>query len=159
MPLDPGFVGREYGPFRYTLGVEKMREFAYAIAGGVPTCAFSYGPPQNLNPLFWDEEAAKNGPYGAVVAFPTFAVNFAMKPFTEAVADPGLGIDLMRVVHGEQEFEFLEVMRAGDVIDTRGKIVRITNKGNLDFLVVETESKNQHGRVALKATWTAVVRR
>jgi acyl dehydratase len=159
MPLDPGFVGRQYGPFRYTLGVEKMREFAFAIAGGIPTSSFNYGPPEGLNPLFWDEEAAKNGPYGAVIAFPTFAVTFAMKPFTEAVSDPALGIDLVRVVHGEQDFEFLEVMRAGDVIETRGQISQINAKGNLDFLVVETESKNQHGRVALKATWTAVVRR
>lgn len=159
MPLDPKHVGREYGPYTYALGVEKMREFAFAVSGGVPSSNFGGGAPSDLNPLFWDEEAAKKGPCGAVIAFPTFAVNFAMKPFTDACTDPALEIDFVRIVHGEQEFEFHEVMRAGDVLTTRGRITRIYDKANLDFLVMETESVNQHGKKVLTATWTAVVRR
>jgi acyl dehydratase len=159
MPLSPSHVGRQYGPYRYTLGVEKMREFAFAIAGGVPSSSAGAGAPPGLNPLFHDEAAAKAGPYGAVIAFPTFAVNFAMRPFTEAVADPALGVELIRVVHGEQEFEFHEVMRAGDVMTTIGRIAQISQKANLDFIVVETESRNQDDRLVVSAKWTAVVRR
>jgi acyl dehydratase len=159
MAVDPSNVGREYGPFRYTLGVEKMREFAFAVAGGVPSSSFGAGAPAGLNPLFYDEEAARQGPYGAVVAFPTFAANFAMKPFTEAVTDPRLGIDLVKLVHGEQEFEFFDVMREGDVMTTRGQLTRIFEKANMDFVVMQTESKNQHGQTVVKGTWTAVIRR
>ncbi len=159
MPVDPSNVGREYGPFTYTLGVEKMREFAYAVAGGVPSSAFGGSAPEGLNPLFWDEEAAKAGPHGAVVAFPTFAVNFAMKPFTEAVTDPRLTINLVKLVHGEQEFEFFEVMRAGDVMTSKGRLTKIFDKGGMDFVVMETESHNQHGKLVVRGTWTAVIKR
>lgn len=159
MPIDPSNIGREYGPYRYTLGVEKMREFAFAIAGGVPSSSFGGKAPKGLNPLFWDEAAAKAGPYGKIVAFPTFAVNFAMKPFTEAVTDPRLGINLVKLVHGEQAFEFHDVMREGDVITTVGKLTEIYDKANMDFVAMETESRNQDGKLVVKGTWTAVIRR
>jgi acyl dehydratase len=159
MAIDPSNVGREYGPFQYTIGLEKMREFAWAVAGGIPSSSFGGGAPEGLNPLFFDEQAAKAGPWGAVVAFPTFCVNFAMKPFTEAVTDPRLNIDLMKLVHGEQEFEFGEVMRAGDVVTSKGRLTRIFERANMDFVVMETESVNQHGKLVVKGTWTVVIRR
>ncbi len=159
MAIDPSNVGREYGPFKYEVGLEKLREFAFAVAGGVPSSSFGGRPPEGLNPLLWDEDAAKAGPYGAVIGFPTFAANFAMRPFTEAVTDPRLGIDLVKLVHGEQEFEFLEPVRAGDVLVTSGTLTKIFEKANMDFVQMVTESKNQHGRIAVRATWTAVIRR
>lgn len=157
MALDRKHVGRAYGPYRYVLGLEKMREFAYAISGGVPMLGIGV-PPQDLDPLFYDEEQARRGPYGEVIAFPSFAVTFAMAPFGAAIGDPALGIDLVRLVHGEQELEFPEVMRANDVMTTTGKIVEITAKKSLDFMTIESESVNQHGRVAVRGRWTAVIR-
>src|SRR5215831_14049612 len=108
MAIDPKFVGKTYGPFTYQLGLEKMREFAFAIGGGVPASGFGSAP-ESLDPLLHDEKAARSGPYGSVIAFPTFAVTFAIAPFAAAVSDPEIGIDLLRVVHGEQEFEFFGV--------------------------------------------------
>jgi acyl dehydratase len=159
MPLDPSYVGRTYGPFTYQLGLEKMREFAVAVAGGVPSSVFRDEPPAGLSPLLFDEVAARKGPYRAVIAFPTFAAAFAMRPFSAAVRDPALGIDLSLLVHGEQELEFGAPMRAGDLLTTRGEIVRIFEKASLDFLVVRTESTNQDGAVAVRGVWTAVIRR
>jgi len=158
MPLDPAFVGKKYGPFRYQLGLEKMREFAYAVAGAVPASGFSEAP-EGLHPLLHDENAAKKGPYGSVIAFPTFAVNFAIAPFAAAVRDPELGINLVMVVHGEQEFEFFDVLRAGEVVTTTGSITEIYEKSQKDFLIVVTESRNAQGKLVLRGTWTAVVRR
>lgn len=158
MPLDPRFVGRKYGPFRYHIGLEKMREFASAVAGGVPTSSLG-AIPEGLHPLLYDESAAKSGPYGAVIAFPTFAVTFAIAPFAAAVKDPELGINLLMVVHGEQEFEFIEVMRAGDVVTTTGTISQIYEKSQKDFLVVATESRTAQDKLLLRAVWTAIIRR
>lgn len=157
MALDPSHVGRTYGPYRYTLGLEKMREFAYAISGSTPMLGLGVPPPE-LDPLFYDEEKAKAGPYGSVIAFPSFAVTFAMAPFGAAIGDPALGIDLVRLVHGEQELEFPEVMRPNDVMITTGRIAEITAKKSLDFMTIESESVNQHGRVAVRGRWTAVIR-
>jgi acyl dehydratase len=158
MSIDPRFVGKKYGPFRYQIGLEKMREFAYAVGGGVPASGFASAP-EGLDPLFYDESAAKAGPHGSVIAFPTFAVTFAIAPFAAAVSDPELGINLLMLVHGEQEFEFFDVMRAGDVITTTGAIAQIYEKSQKDFLIVVSESKNQHQKPLVRGTWTAVIRR
>lgn len=157
MALDTKFVGKTYGPYTYTLGLEKMREFVAAISGGSPKLGFA--PPEDANPLLVDEKAAKNGPYGQVIAFPTFAVTFAMAGFSAAVTDPELNVNVLMLVHGEQHFEWFDVMRVGDVMTTTGKITRIAEKAGMDFLDVVTESNNQHGKLVVRGTWTAVIRR
>lgn len=157
MALDPAHVGRTYGPYRYTLGLEKMREYAYAVAGGIPALGLST-PPEGLTPLVYDEAVAKAGPYGSVIALPTFAVCFAIAPFGAALTDPAVGIDLLHLVHGEQDFEFFDVMREGDVMTTTGAITKIASKSGLDFITLETESKNQHDKRVVKGIWTAVIK-
>jgi len=157
MALDPKHIGRKYGPYKYVLGVEKMREFAFAVSGGVPGLGV-VKPPEGLSPLLYDEQAAKAGPHGDVIAFPTFAVTFAMAPFGEVVTDPELKVNLRMLLHGEQEFEFGDVMKPGDVMETTGTITEIYSKAGKDFLIVVTESWNQRGKLAVKGTWTAVIR-
>jgi acyl dehydratase len=158
MPIDPRHVGRSYGPFRYAVGAQKIAEFAVAVAGGVPGLGFGAEAPGEAHPWFVDEQAARASPHGAVIAPPTFCVNFAMRPFAMACADPDLGIDLVRLLHGEQEFRYHDVVRAGDVLETVGEIAEIYRKGSLDFLVVKTATRNQAGKLVLEASWTAVVR-
>jgi acyl dehydratase len=158
MAIDPKHIGKKYGPFDYAAGLEKMREFAYAVSGGVPSSSFGGAIPSNLNPLLYDEKVAHDGPHRSVVAFPTFAVTFAMKAFAAAVTDSELDINLMMLVHGEQEFEFFDVIRPGDVITTTGTITQIYEKAGKDFVVLVSESKNQKGALVVKGTWTAVIR-
>lgn len=158
MAIDPKFIGKSYGPTKYVVGLEKMREFAYAVGGGVPSSGFGAGAPDGLNPLLWDEAAAEKGPHKAPIAFPTFPVTFAMNPFVAAVSDPQLGINLLMLVHGEQDFELFDVIRPGDVMTTTGKITQIFEKAGKDFVVVETESRNQTGKLVVRGTWTAVIR-
>ena len=35
MAIDQKHIGRKYGPFKYEVGLEKMRDFAITVAGGV----------------------------------------------------------------------------------------------------------------------------
>lgn len=159
MALDRKFIGREYGPFTYEAGAEKMREFAYAIGGGIPSTGFSATrPPEGLSPLLFDAEAGKASAYGSIIGFPSFAVTFAIRPFADACIDPELQVNLLRLVHGEQQFEFHEVVKPGDVLTTRGKITDIVAKRSLDFLEVTTETHNQHGKLVVRAKWTAIIR-
>lgn len=157
MAIDPQFVGRQYGPFHYTVGVEKLREFSSVVAGGVPGIG-AREIPAGLHPYLHDSAASKSGPYGDVIAFPTFAVVFAIAPFSAAITDPALGINVLKLVHGEQQFEWFGVMRPGDELTTTGKIVEIYSKGGMDFVTVETESVNQRGEKIVVGSWTAVVR-
>lgn len=159
MPLDKKFIGRTYGPFVYEAGLEKMREFAYTVGGGIPSTGFSArGAPEGLHPVLHDEAAAKASPYGAVIALPNFAVTFAIAPFGKACTDPELQVNLLRLVHGEQKFEFFEVVRAGDRLTTTGTITDILAKRSLDFLEVTTETRNQHDALVVRAVWTAIIR-
>ncbi len=156
MAIDTRHVGRRYGPFRTTVCAEHIRSFAVAVSGGVPgDFASAQGDP---HPFCVDEEAARRSPHGSLVAPPTFGVTFAMKPFALACSDPELGLDLLRLLHAEQEFEHGAPVRPGDVLVTEGEIVDVRSKGPLDFMTVRTETVNGAGERVLVARWTAVVR-
>jgi len=73
--------------------------------------------------------------------------------------DPELKLDLAMLVHGEQAFEFFDVIRPGDVITTAGVISNIENKEKLDTVSLEGTSTNQHGKVVCKATYTFAIRK
>jgi acyl dehydratase len=157
--IDPAHVGRRYGPFRYTVGVEEVRAFAVAIAGGVPGGLFGGAPPpEPPHPFFVDEEAARASRHGGIIAPPTFCVRYAMQPFSQACADPALGIDLVRLLHGEQAFRYGEGVRPGDVLTTVGEVADVRQKAGMDFLTVKSTTTNQRGRLVVEGTWTAVVR-
>jgi acyl dehydratase len=155
--IDRKHLGRRYGPYRFPVGLQHVRDFAAAVGGGVPGHAFA-APPERVHPWSWDEEAAKASPHGGLVAPPTFATVFAIEPFARACSDPELRVNVLRLVHGEQEFEFLEPVRPGDVLETTGEITRIQERGRMDFLEVTTTTVNQHGRVVVRGVWTAIVR-
>jgi acyl dehydratase len=155
--IDRAHVGRRYGPFTFSVGREHLRSFAAAIGGGVPGHVFA-SPPDRAHPLTWDEEAAQAGPHGGLVAPPGFAATFAIEPFARAISDPALALDVLRLLHGEQELEFLEAIRPGDVLVTSGEITRIDARGPLELVEVTTTTVNQHGRTAVRGVWTAAVR-
>ena len=156
MPIDPRHVGRRYGPFRHTVSAERIRDFAVAVAGGVPGhFGAASGDP---HPWSVDEGAAALSPYGALVGPPTFGVTFAMDPFALACADPEIGLNLVRLLHAEQEFEHGRVVRPGDVLTTTGEVVEVHSKGPLDFMTVRSETRNQAGELVLVGRWTAVIR-
>ncbi|HEY1335025.1 MAG TPA: MaoC family dehydratase N-terminal domain-containing protein [Myxococcaceae bacterium] len=150
-------LGRTWGPFRYVMGAEKMREYAVAISGGVPSY-LSTGLPEDLHPVLHDEAAAARSPWESLIAFPMFAVLFSIAPAQAALLDPAMEVDVFRVLHGEQEFEFRELLRPGDVLLTTGTLESRSARGNNELFVIRTDSVNQHGRLAVRGRFTAFVR-
>jgi acyl dehydratase len=157
LAIDRRHLRKRYGPFRFTVGLEHVKDFVSATGGGVPGRVFS-APPVRFHPWTFDEEEAKASPHGGIVAPPTFAATFAIQPFATACSDPELALNVLRLVHGEQEFEFLEAIRPGDVLETVGEITSIRDRANLDFLEVTTTTTNQHGKVVVRGVWTAIIR-
>jgi acyl dehydratase len=155
--IDRKHLGRRYGPYVFAVGREHLRAFVAATGGGVPGRIFA-APPPHAHPLTWDEGAARAGPHGDLVAPPTFAATFAMEPFARASSDPELAVNVLRLVHGEQELELLEPVRPGDVLTTTGEITRIQERASLDFLEVTSTTTNQHGRLVVRGVWTAIIR-
>ena len=144
MPVKTDAVGKEYPPETYEVGREKIREYANAIGA--------------TNPVHHEREAALAAGYRNVVAPPMFCVVYSAGAMGPAILDPELGINLMMMVHGSQEFEWNEPVVAGDVITTEARIKDVYDKNGMKFYVFESESKNQDGKTTVKGTWTNIVR-
>ena len=145
MSIDTKFIGKTYPSYTYEVGKEKIKEYAKAI--------------KNLDPHYLDDNFAKKSKYGAIIAPPTFAVVFGAYLIEPVFNDKDLNLNMAMLVHGEQELEFLEVVKAGDSITTSAKIVDIKNKEKLDVISVEIKSKNQHGKDVSRGIYTFVVRK
>jgi len=144
LAIDTKFLGKKYPIHTYEVGKEKIREFARAIG--------------DSNPLFLDDEKAKASKYGIIVAPPMFVVVYSAGPVGQMLMDGDLALNLMMLVHGEQEFEFGEVVKSGDIITTESEIVEIFEKKGKSFITMATTSKNQHGETTVKGRWTFIVR-
>ncbi|MBN2158370.1 MAG: MaoC family dehydratase N-terminal domain-containing protein [Spirochaetes bacterium] len=145
MAIDTKFIGKEYPSYTYDVSKDKIKEYAKAI--------------KNQDPHFMDEAFAKKSKYGAIIAPPTFAVVFGAYLIEPIFLDSELNLNMAMLVHGEQEFEFFEVVKAGDAITTTAKISDIRNKEKLDVITIEGISKNQHGRSVCRGLYTFVVRK
>jgi acyl dehydratase len=137
-------VGKIYAPFEYEVGREKIREYANAVG--------------EVNPVHYDPEAARTAGFRNVVAPPMFCVVYSAGAMGPAILDPQLGINLMMMVHGSQEFDWDEPVVAGDTITTATRVRDIYEKNGMKFYVFESVSKNQDGRTTVKGTWTNIVR-
>ena len=145
MSVDARFIGKTYGPLVYEVGKEKLKEYARAI--------------KNEDPHYLDDEFAKGSKYGGLIAPPTFAVVYAGMLAEPFFLDPELNLNMAMIVHGEQEFEFLQVVRPGDTITSEGVIADIRNKEKLDAVTLEGTSRNQKGEVVCKSRFTFVIRK
>jgi acyl dehydratase len=136
-------VGKTYPPFQYEVCKEKIREYASAVG--------------ESEPVFHDAEAAHAAGFRDVVAPPMFAVVYSAGAMGPAILDPELGIDLMRMLHGSQEFVWGEPVCAGDTITTATEFKDLYEKSGRNFFVFESVSKNQDGAEVVRGTWTNVV--
>jgi len=65
---------------------------------------------------------------------------------------------MTRLVHGGQEFDWLEPVCVRDLISTALQVGDIYQKGDLWFVVFETVSTNQEDQEVLNAKWTWIIR-
>lgn len=112
------------------------------------------------NPVYTDEAAARDAGYRALPAPPTFlfSLNLARPdPFGAYVA---LGLDLGRILHAEQAFEYVAPICAGDTITIEEVLTDVFEKkgGALSFYVFESVGTNQHGEPVVRMKNTLVHR-
>tara|TARA_R110000868_G_scaffold350693_2_gene612006 strand:+ start:5352 stop:5795 length:444 start_codon:yes stop_codon:yes gene_type:complete len=144
--LDKSFIGLETKP--RSVDVEKGQLAFFAHATG------------EKNPIYFDEAAAKAAGHPAIPAPPTFLFCLGtMAPGDENVMGK-LGVDIGRVLHGEQQFTYEKPIYAGDTITMTTKITDIYDKkgGALDFIVQDTQAQNQKGEKVGVARTVIVVR-
>ena len=145
MSLDPAFVGRSWPPIQpYLVGREKIREFATAIGA--------------TDAEYHDPAAARAIGYADVVAPPTFPTVVTMAASRQIIADPELGMDYSRVVHGDQRFAYARPVVAGDALICVNTVEEITQRGGHDFLTTRTEVTTEAGEPVVTA-WSKLVQR
>jgi acyl dehydratase len=143
--LDKTLIGRESDPVVHDVERGAIRRFAEAI-----------GDP---NPIYVDDEAARQAGYHAVVAPPTF-------PFVLTMSERfrhSLDLGTRSLLHGEQQFDYARPIVAGDRITVRSRVADVQERaggsGPMDILVLEDEGRDAQGALVFRSRATLVLRR
>ena len=146
--LNKSVVGKEYPPYVVTVERGKIKEFARAIG--------------DLNPFYLDDETGRASQWGDVIAPPTFAVTFRDERADSAALLRDLGVDISRLLHGEQEFELFGQLQPGETYLCRTKVVDIYEKkgktGPMAFVVRETTIADRANEIVATMRHITVVR-
>src|SRR4051812_7369176 len=130
MALNRDFIGRKFPPSEpYEVSRVKIKEFADAI-----------GDP---SPIYRDQDAAKAAGHPDVIAPPTFPIVITLG--SRGLDDPDLNLNYAMVVHGEQRFEYVRPVRAGDVVVCESTVVDIRSIGRNERMELETVVKTVEG--------------
>ncbi len=90
---------------------------------------------------------------------PTFlTVPEILAGLSRAVGDENLGLDLARVVHTEQEYEWRRGLEVGETLDVVSEIESIRPRDGLEFLVLRTEFHDRAGELVATGRSTLVQR-
>jgi acyl dehydratase len=117
MSLNRDRLGAEYGPVRLTVDADRIA--AYADATG------------DRLTLYRASDAVAPPVFGIVPAWPAVQ---------QALADEELGVDVGRLVHGEQRMTFHRLIRAGDRLSTSGRLSSISERGENEVFVLTFET-------------------
>jgi acyl dehydratase len=144
---DKSKIGMEFPAYTFTVEKDKIIEFAIAIS--------QKRSKEEINPIYYDEEAAKKAGYEGIIAPPTFSISsFFWTGGGLMGTIKTLGIDLNRLLDREEEYEYFGNIYAGDVITRKMKVVDIYAKGKgrrtIDVTILETELINQRGELLIK---------
>jgi acyl dehydratase len=141
--VDKSVIGEEVPGAVMVVERGKVMEFARAILDD--------------NPAYFDEDPPLP---------PTFTMAVAHWPLPTGGASQGelsrkLGLDLLRVLHGGQEFEYLAPIKVGDVLTGRSQITDVYEKegkkgGTLTFVISSTTFANQRGEDVLISRSTII---
>jgi acyl dehydratase len=112
------------------------------------------------NPIYFDVEAAKAAGHRALPAPPTFLFSLDLQSNEGNSLLDLLQVSIAKVLHGEQRFQHLGLIYAGDRLTLKCRITDIYDKkgGALEFVVQDTEAENQDGSVIATSRTVTVVR-
>ena len=130
--INKNVLGMVFPPHSATAEAGQLRFFAKSIG--------------ESDPIYFDEAAARAAGHPGLPVPPTFlfSLNNTRAPSNWREQ---AGIELPRVLHGEQSFTYHRMAYAGDSLNFDARITDIYEKkgGALDFLVTEVKVTNQRG--------------
>jgi hypothetical protein len=129
MPLNPAIAGKRYPPVEFLLDAERVGAFSTAIAH----------PTDDVPPT--------------IVTIPEIAAGLV-----NVLADPELGLDLARVLHGEQEYEWGHPLTVGERVVAEATIEDIRSRSGLEILRLRTDLRDEAGRIVVVGRSTLILR-
>jgi acyl dehydratase len=139
-------VGVESDPSVFEIEKEPIRRWAESIG--------------DFNPLYRDEEYAKQCGYDSIIAPPGFIAQYAFPVKSGRSPRAMFQGSFTRNLNGGNEYEFFIPVQAGDVITATSKLTDLyERKGRLGmmlFRIMETTFKNQKGEIVAKARGTGI---
>lgn len=143
-----GWIGFEFAPFSFVIERGKIREFVQAIGDD--------------NPLYVSQNTAKERGYQDVPVPLTFATVVDMwgdLDFFKQIEV--LNLNLLKVLHGEQEYEYFGDMYPGDTLTVHVRVTDTTVKhgssGGMNLFTLESSYKKD-GETVLIARSVVVER-
>lgn len=125
-------VGRTYPATEpYRVSREKIAEFADALGDDNP----AYRVPDAVAP-------------------PTFPIVVAFTAWDALFADAELDIQLVRLIHGDQRFDHVRPLRAGDEVTARLSIDKVRARGASAFITVGVRIETTDGEHVCTSTST-----
>ena len=132
--IDKQYIGHTQPAFTVAVEASRLRFFAKATG--------------ETNPVFFDESAARDAGLPGLPLPPTFLFSLELeRPASHGTWREEAGIQLPRVLHGEQSFTYHRMAYAGDTLHFDSRIVDVYDKKNgaLSFVVMESKVTNQRG--------------
>ena len=127
--MNAALEGKTYPPVRFTIEQDRVRAFADAVGHSGPSV-----PPTFLT-------------------VPEIAAGLR-----NVVSDPDLGVDLARVLHGEQSYEWMRQPAVGETLIAEATIESIRGRGGLQFLALRTTFRDEHASDVAIARSTLLIR-
>ncbi|HEY7413954.1 MAG TPA: MaoC family dehydratase N-terminal domain-containing protein [Ktedonobacteraceae bacterium] len=148
--FDKSKIGQSFAPFTVEVQRNKIDELTTAIG--------------DTNPIYHSREAAQQAGHRDVPLSPTSPTLFNFwgnRQRGTSLRD--VGIDTSRILHGEEEYEYLAPIYPNDVLTgtttlVDGKTRQSSNGRSMDILTMETRYVNQHNQHVLSTRTTVVVR-
>lgn len=135
MAIDRKHLGYSFPEFTVTVEPARLALFAQAIGEKNPQFATSAAPPTFMKAI--------EGEHGS----------------SRAILE-ALGVELRRVLHAEQQFDYLAPIAAGDVLTVRRTVADLYDKKNglMDFIVIESVLHNAAGTLVGRSRQVVLVR-
>jgi hypothetical protein len=126
-------IGETFDRFAFTIEKGKVKELAAAIGDNHP----SYETGEHMPPTI----ATVIDLWGGQVSYGQL-----------------LGLNLKKVLYGEQTYEYIKNIRVGDEITVTTAIVDVQSKKAMDIYKVKREYKNQYGELTMVG-YTSIIER
>ena len=141
---------------------DEMRQQAIGLEGSPVTTEVEKGAIIKFaqaigddNPVFNDDEAARESRYGGIIAPPTF-----LRSVASSRAELPFDFPFNRRLDGGSDWEYFEPIRAGDRITAVSRIVDINERtGRMGLMIImstTTTYRNQFDQIVATQTGTGI---